>query len=380
MKRDDLAQHLNEARERFEPRWDDARSAHVRAGLPARAQTHRRRRVAVGAAVLLALGVVAFSLRPVRSVVAIEPLAEAHVVSLERTETLERFRVERHGAWFDVTPNQRTVRVEADDVVVEVLGTKFLVERVDARVHVVVERGVVRVSSRGVVRTLETGASGWFPEELAHVEPAHVEPAHVEPAHVEPAHVEPAHVEPVHVEPAHVEPKSPETVVPRPRQSTKQTPAVKPAPPQTWTALAQSGDFDAAWSAMKTAPAPRDEPAELLLAADVARLSRHPDQALAPLRRVLEAHAKDPRAPLAAFTLGRVLLDDLGRPKEAAAAFERARGLAPEAPLAEDALAREVEALSRAQSPEAKARADLFVQRYPSSPRLRAVRHFGGLK
>lgn len=363
MKRDDLAHHLNEARERFEPRWDDARSAHVRAGLPSRAQTHRRRRIAVGAAVLLVLGVVAFSLRPVRSVVVIEPLAEANIVTLERTESLERFRVERHGAWFDVTPNRRVVRVEVDDVVVEVLGTKFLVERVDSRVHVVVERGVVRVSSRGAVRTLETGASGWFPEEP--LAPAPVEP---KPAEVEP--VPSPLVEPVSPEPA---------LVPRPRPPTKRTPAVKPAEPPTWRTLAQSGDFDAAWLAMKTAPAPRDEPAELLLAADVARLSKHPDQALAPLRRVLEAHAKDPRAPLAAFTLGRVSLDDLGRPKEAAAAFERARLLAPEAPLAEDALAREVEALSRAQSPEAKARAELFVQRYPSSPRLRAVRHFGGL-
>lgn len=359
MKRDDLAHQLNEARERFEPRWDDARSAHVRAGMSARARTHRRRRVAIAAAVVLVLGVVALSLRPAPSVVAIEPLAQANVVTLERTATLERFRVEQHGAWFDVTPSRKTVRVEAGDVVVEVLGTRFLVERVEARVHVVVERGVVRVSSRGVVRTLETGASGWFPEEPAVEAPKPVEPA---------PEVVPAPVEP---------PEEPTKTVESPRRPTKRKPVMKED--TTWRVLAQSGDFDAAWRAMKTAPAPRDEPAELLLAADVARLSRHPEEALAPLRRVLEAHAKDPRAPLAAFTLGRVLLDDLGRPKEAAVAFERARWLAPEAPLAEDALAREVEALSRAQSPEAKARAETFVQRYPSSARLRAVRHFGGL-
>jgi transmembrane sensor len=130
---------------------------------------------------------------------------------------------------------------------------------------------------------------------------------------------------------------------------------------------------------MKTGPAPRDEPAELLLAADVARLSRHPEEALAPLGRILEAHAADPRAPLAAFTLGRVLLDDLGRPREAAAAFERSRALAPAAPLAEDAFARQVEALSRAQSADARALAGAFERQYPASPRLRAVRRFGGL-
>ena len=361
MKRDDLAQHLNEARERFEPRWDDARAAHVRAGLPARARTHRRRRVALAVSGVLVLAVTAFSLRPASSVVVVEPLAEANVVTLERSAGLERFRVEQRGAWFDVTPNRKTVRVEAGEVVVEVLGTRFLVERVEARVHVVVERGVVRVSSRGVMRTLEAGASGWFPEELPTEAKKPVEP---EPEVVAPP-----------TEPEVVAPK----VVEPPRRPVKREPVVKAAAPPTWTTLARSGDFDGAWSAMKSAPAPRDEPAELLLAADVARLSRHPEEALAPLRRVLEAHARDPRAPLAAFTLGRVLLDDLGRPKEAAAAFERARGLAPEAPLAEDALAREVEALSRAQSPEAKARAETFVQRYPSSARLRAVRHFGGL-
>jgi len=48
----------------------------------------------------------------------------------------------------------------------------------------------------------------------------------------------------------------------------------------------------------------------------------------------------------AAFTLGRVLLDELGRPSEAVDAFPLARSSG--GPLAEDALAREVEALSRA--------------------------------
>lgn len=363
MKPDLLAHHLNQARERFEPRWDDARAAHVQAGMPARARTHRRRRLGGAFALLLAVGVATYSLRPISSVVVIEPLAEAKVVALERTQTLERFRVERRGAWFDVTPNHRTVQVEAGEVVVEVLGTRFLVEHLDAQVHVVVEHGVVRVSSRGVVRTLKTGASAWFPEEVA----ASAPPVPEEPKPVEATpFVEPATPE--------LEPRTPSRT-----RATKRAPVVKQATHPTWAMLAQSGDFDGAWRALQTAPAPRDEAAELLLAADVARLSRHPDEALAPLRRVLEAHAKDPRAPLAAFTLGRVLLDDLGRPREAAAAFERAQALAPEAPLAEDALAREVEALSRAQRPEAKARAEVFVLRYPSSPRLRAVRHFGGL-
>jgi hypothetical protein len=56
------------------------------------------------------------------------------------------------------------------------------------------------------------------------------------------------------------------------------------------------------------------------------------------------AFRSDPRAPLAAFTLGRVLLRELARPREAAAAFAQARALAPRGPFVEDALAREVEA------------------------------------
>jgi transmembrane sensor len=125
----------------------------------------------------------------------------------------------------------------------------------------------------------------------------------------------------------------------------------------------------------------RDDVGDLLLAADVARMSHHPAQAVDPLRRAVGSHRSDPRAPLAAFTLGRVLLDELGRPREAADAFADARALAPGGPLAEDALAREVEAASRAgDASRANARAQLYVTTYPSGARIRSVRRYGGLE
>jgi transmembrane sensor len=121
--------------------------------------------------------------------------------------------------------------------------------------------------------------------------------------------------------------------------------------------------------------------ADLLDKADDARLQGRPRDAVPLLRRALSLYADDPSAPLAAFTLGRVLLDDVGDPGQAAEAFARARVLAPEGLLAEDALAREVEAWSRAGDPElAAVRARAYVARYPQGQRLRAVRRFGGLE
>jgi transmembrane sensor len=124
-----------------------------------------------------------------------------------------------------------------------------------------------------------------------------------------------------------------------------------------------------------------DNPAELLLAADVARLSGHPAQAIPSLERVLAAHAADPRAPLAAFTLGRVNLEELGRPGDAAPAFASVRRLEPRGLLAEDALAREVEAWSRASyDSRAHVAAVEYVRLYPAGHRLKSVRRFGGLE
>lgn len=153
-----------------------------------------------------------------------------------------------------------------------------------------------------------------------------------------------------------------------------------PPAPTTWRDAARRDDYDAAWRGLAS-PASLDRMEDLLLAGDVARLSGHADAALAPLGRAVELHPEDPRAPLAAFTLGRVHLEDLGAPRAAAQAFARARELAPGGPLAEDALAREVEAWSRAgESETARARARLYLERYPHGRRVHAVRRFGGVE
>jgi len=114
-----------------------------------------------------------------------------------------------------------------------------------------------------------------------------------------------------------------------------------------------------------------EEPAALLLAADLARRSNHPEAAVGPLRRLVEKYPKDPRAPSAAFTLGWVLLTDLGRPREAAAAFAEAERNAPRGMLAEDAASRVAEAWRRAGDSRRAAEAARHYERlYPTGRHL----------
>jgi transmembrane sensor len=171
------------------------------------------------------------------------------------------------------------------------------------------------------------------------------------------------------------EPSAPEAPAP---------PARAPAPPRqrvgTWRALADQGDYERAWAALQREDGPRDEPVDLLRAADVARLTGHGAQAVPPLERMVSRFPVDPRAALAAFTLGRVYLEDLGQPRQAAAAFERARRFSPTGPLAADALAREVESHARAgDSLQAQSAARRYLEAYPTGARADAVRRWGGL-
>jgi TolA-binding protein len=118
-----------------------------------------------------------------------------------------------------------------------------------------------------------------------------------------------------------------------------------------------------------------EDPAALLQAADHARRSRHPEAAVAPLRRLIERYPKDLRAPSAAFTLGWVLLTDLGRAREAAAAFAEAERSAPRGLLAEDAAARVAEAWQKAgDSRRAAQAARHYEQMYPSGRYITLMR------
>jgi transmembrane sensor len=118
-----------------------------------------------------------------------------------------------------------------------------------------------------------------------------------------------------------------------------------------------------------------DDPTALLAAADVARRSHDSKAAVAPLRRLIEHYPKDPRAPSAAFTLGWVLLTDLNRPREAAAAFAVAERIAPRGALAEDASARIAEAWQNAgESRRAAEAARHYEQMYPTGRYIALMR------
>jgi transmembrane sensor len=108
---------------------------------------------------------------------------------------------------------------------------------------------------------------------------------------------------------------------------------------------------------------------ELLTLSDVARLSGHPADAVAPLERLLDAHPKSPRAALAAVTLGRVELD-LGHARRASAALERALALGVPVGLEEDVHVRWVEALVKSGNRAAADRAAaIYDERFPHGRR-----------
>jgi transmembrane sensor len=221
---------------------------------------------------------------------------------------------------------ERVFRAEAGNVAVEALGTIFTVERLDPGVWVSVTRGRVRVQWPSGSRELAAAEADWFP------------PRAVDGA--------------VASSTATAEPQG-STLDEIPAVPISDDEAARPASGEAlrgsrWKALAAQGKHREAYDALGSlTPTQLRNPEELLMAADTARLSGHPSHAVPFLERVLSQFRRDPRAPLAAFTLGRTLIA-LGNPARAAQRFAEVRSFAPSGSLPEDALAREVEAWSLA--------------------------------
>jgi tetratricopeptide (TPR) repeat protein len=152
---------------------------------------------------------------------------------------------------------------------------------------------------------------------------------------------------------------------------------------EAWRSLAREGRYHEAYVELAQAALDRaaSDVDDLMLAGDAARLSGHPREAVPYYRDALARAGTGSRAHLAAFTLGRTLLRELGDARGAAQSFARAYTLAPHGPLAEEALAGEVESWARSgERTRAEEAARRYLAAFPTGRRLREVKRLGGLE
>jgi transmembrane sensor len=269
----------------------------------------------------------------------------ASSTSLEtRANTSTAFTVYLKGtATFEVKPGgPRRWSIVSDLLTVDVIGTRFDVIAEPFGERVVVEHGIVLVRGERVPNRVQRLVDG----QSLRVSSA------------------PPVLELPPDSPAPPPPPSPAVLSP-PRAT---------APSPTWKDLARTGDYEGAYRQLGpdglAIQASRASVDDLLALADIARLSAHADEAVAPLSRVVDEHPSDARAAVAAFTLGRLELDTLNHPAKAAKAFARSIALHAPGGLVEDAYARLVEADVKAGDRDAaRAVAREYAEKYPQGTR-----------
>jgi transmembrane sensor len=104
---------------------------------------------------------------------------------------------------------------------------------------------------------------------------------------------------------------------------------------------------------------------ELFQLADVARLSGHPSDAIAPLRTIITDNKKNPKAGLAAYILGRIYLEQLFSYGKAVDAFDEASALGIPEALQEAAAVKTINALLLQQNARGLAGAEAYLTQYP---------------
>ena len=340
--------------------WDEARTERLLSDVQAHLGRRRRvRQAALASAALVSLaGVAAVAVRwdagstgassatepaPARAAGAAIRLAEGSEIGFDPAtaavrvveEGPARVRVEavRGPARYSVVPRPgRTFEVHSGSVTVRVVGTEFLVEPRGEATWLEVSRGKVEVSwggDTGDQAVVAAGDSGLYPP-------------------------------------------APAARAPAPRGQ---------PPTQVYRARVDRRDYRGAYAVLARNPGlAGDTVNELLVAADVSRLSDHPAEAVPYLQRILREHPRDERAPMAAFTLGRTL-SGLGRTREAMTTFGRVHSDWPRSPLAEDALVRQAEAASEIGDAAAARRlAAQYDRDHPNGRRRAEVRRYAGLE
>jgi len=240
-------------------------------------------------------------------------------------------RLRRGGATFDVTPGgPRRWIIEAGDTRVEVIGTRFSVKRTQAGVEVRVERGVVEVHDPSLAQVARLTAG-----------------------------------ESLRVPAGRPTGDAPEA------EATSARAGEGPTPSET------NGEHARVSAAHRTRPAQAAAMStdELMRRADVARRAGRFRDAAPLLARVVETDPGDARAAVAAFSLGRLRLDRLGAPGDAAESFAFVRTHLRAGALVEDATALEARARERSGA-RARARdlARLYLSRFPGGRHADAMR------
>jgi transmembrane sensor len=324
-----------------EPNLDEPRIARQYAGVrTALARDARTRRLVVPAlvaamvAVLLVAGLVRSRSGPARSELAAFETGPGagHTVELSDGSRLElgastrlgvnelangsvALVLERGVVVADVAPRKdRAFKIRAAGHEVRVVGTRFEVRIDQERLSVSVERGRVEVAADGsgaVVRLLGAGES-WstkLPSSAVAAAP--------------------------HAAPSGATPSAPEATV------ASDTPAAEVDPVPAPSATAATGS--------SSPHAKADGARALFERAQRARAEGRLADAKSAFRELRERYPDDPRAPLAAFELGRLELASSGDARGASRSLDQAARSAPKgSALQEDALARRVDALDAA--------------------------------
>lgn len=262
--------------------------------------------------------------------------------------------LQRGGATFDIKPGgPRMWVVDAGDVTVRVLGTRFTVLRgASDDVRVVVERGKVLVENA----RLSGGSVILVAGQSVDVQGPSASPPAASSARLDAPDAKTPELAAALDEEPSTAGSALAVTTPAPGAAAVKAPAPSPKP--------------------RAAPSAPEEPPTILdpmASADEARHTGRPRDAVAILEKVVAQ--RDPQAALAAFTLGKIHADDLADPSTAGDWFERATTLGLPAALHEDASSRVVECYARAgRKADARAAAVRYRETFPQGRYLERVR------